>query len=406
MGKSDKNMGKQERRFNQEQYDMLLRCSEKKDMTEWNKWREKSPTEDVLLEGAHLGHANLENVNLKYANLKGATCEHAHLEGSDLSGVNLEGGFLLESHLESATLCKAQLEHANLMCAHLEGANLREAQLKHTNLNDANLAGAVMNRAQLVEANLEGADLKNTRFNGADLQGTTLHDADLENADLSYANLENARLMEAHMEGAKIVNSRLKGTQFQMTSVDGRTLIKGCSIDRYTDFRGVGLDSARIDSGTKQLLEYNIRRMNWEDWYKKHRLLDWLVRPFWLMSDYGMSTLRVVGVFFLLALLFAAVYMNWAYWAPPGIVSNLVVQPEIGEAAWHYFGRVMIRPVYFSVVTMTTLGFGDMYANKESIAGHVLLILQVILGYVLLGALVTRFAVLFTAGGPAGKFAK
>jgi hypothetical protein len=27
------------------------------------------------------------------------------------------------------------------------------------------------------------------------------------------------------------------------------------------------------------------------------------------------------------------------------------------------------------------------------------------LGFVLLGALVTRFAVLFTAGGPAGKFA-
>jgi hypothetical protein len=34
-----------------------------------------------------------------------------------------------------------------------------------------------------------------------------------------------------------------------------------------------------------------------------------------------------------------------------------------------------------------------------------LLAFQVILGYVLLGALVTRFAVLFTAGGPAGKFA-
>jgi hypothetical protein len=28
-----------------------------------------------------------------------------------------------------------------------------------------------------------------------------------------------------------------------------------------------------------------------------------------------------------------------------------------------------------------------------------------ILGFVLLGALVTRFAVLFTAGGPAGRFA-
>ncbi len=35
-----------------------------------------------------------------------------------------------------------------------------------------------------------------------------------------------------------------------------------------------------------------------------------------------------------------------------------------------------------------------------------LLALQVILGYVLLGALVTRFAVLFTADGPAGRFSK
>ncbi len=60
---------------------------------------------------------------------------------------------------------------------------------------------------------------------------------------------------------------------------------------------------------------------------------------------------------------------------------------------------IYVRPVYFSIVTMTTLGFGDMYANKGSIAGHVILALQVILGYVLLGALVTRFAVLFTAGG-------
>jgi predicted permease len=107
-----------------------------------------------------------------------------------------------------------------------------------------------------------------------------------------------------------------------------------------------------------------------------------------------------------LAFLFSAVYRNWAYWAPPGIVYDLSVEPMIGETSLHYFGRVLIRPIYFSVVTMTTLGFGDMYANKGSIAGHVLLILQVILGYVLLGALVTRFAVLFTAGGPAGKFAE
>jgi predicted permease len=65
-----------------------------------------------------------------------------------------------------------------------------------------------------------------------------------------------------------------------------------------------------------------------------------------------------------------------------------------------------IRACYFSIVTMTTLGFGDMYANSASWLGHILLIGQVLIGYILLAALVTRFAVLFTTGGPAGEFSK
>ena len=97
-----------------------------------------------------------------------------------------------------------------------------------------------------------------------------------------------------------------------------------------------------------------------------------------------------MGIFFILALVFGVVYSLW----PSCVIVNQVVGDIRGF--WHAF--------YFSVVTMTTLGFGDMYANAQSIWGHILLSLQVILGYVLLGALVTRFAVLFTAGGPAGKF--
>jgi hypothetical protein len=51
-----------------------------------------------------------------------------------------------------------------------------------------------------------------------------------------------------------------------------------------------------------------------------------------------------------------------------------------------------------------TVGFTNMYANAHSFWAHILVGLQMIWGFVLLGALVTRFAVLFTAGGPAGKF--
>ena len=110
------------------------------------------------------------------------------------------------------------------------------------------------------------------------------------------------------------------------------------------------------------------------------------------MSDYGRSTGWIAGWFFGLALVFALVYWIWP--------NYVVVNERVGDI------RGFVHALYFSVVTMTTLGFGDIAANPDSWAGQVLLMVQVILGYVLLGALITRFAVLFTAGGPAGKFAK
>lgn len=290
--KSKDQQAKKGPRFSQEQYDMLIRCSEKKDMTEWNQWRKENSNENILLEGANLVFAHLEDA------------------------------FLLGSHLENA----------KLRCAYL---------------NDANLANAHLEKADLVDTHLEGTNFKNAFLEGAD---------------------------------------------FQIAIVSGSTSFCYCEVDRYTDFRGVGLDSARMDPGTKQLLEYNIRRMNWEDWYKEHWFLRWPVRLFWLISDYGRSTGRVVLTFFVLATAFALVY-----YFVPGLVNDL-------HGTGHWYSD-LVRACYFSIVTMTTLGFGDMYADKQSIAGHILLSLQVLLGYVLLGALITRFAVLFTAGGPAGKFA-
>jgi uncharacterized protein YjbI with pentapeptide repeats len=349
---------KEERRFSQEQYDMLKRCSDKKDMTEWNEWREEHPDEEIWLQG--------RNFSKWY--LKGA-----------FLATDVTPGIHKEVHLEKAFLPGAHLEGADLSFAHLEGANLHSAHLVDARLYNAYLQGAHLNRAHMEKTNL--------RF------------AHLENANLWFAHLEEADLTgRAHLQGANFLAAR----------VDHSTLIWKCEVNRYsqkaryTDFSAVSLDNASIDPGTKQLLEYNIRRKNWGDWYTKHIFLRWPVRWFWSVSNYGLSTWRIIGWFLMLSLFFAAVYSNIACWYPQGIVSNLKVEPHL--PLWHYFILLLLRPIYFSVVTMTTLGFGDMYANALSIWGHLLLTIQVILGYVLLGALVTRFAVLFTAGGPAGKF--
>ena len=319
---SNRDEQRKNRRFSQEQYDMLLRCSEKKDMTEWNEWRAENPNEEVLLECAQLNQHHLKRANLIYA----------HLEGAMLLGAHLEGAILVGAHLKDAKLNSAYL-----------GDNI------------------------LIKAHLEGADLRGT-----------------------------------HLEGAYLIEAHLEGASFEQAFVDGSTTLLKCKVNpyckngRYTDFSAVGLSSVRIDPQTKQLLEYNIRRKNWEEWYKvgpwwekiPERLL---VQPFWWMSNYGRSVGRIVACFFGLAVVFALVYWLW----PSCVMVNGVVGDIRG--LWH--------ALYFSVVTMTTLGFGDIAANPDSAGGQALLMLQVILGYVLLGALVTRFAVLFTAGGPAGKFA-
>jgi uncharacterized membrane protein len=83
-------------------------------------------------------------------------------------------------------------------------------------------------------------------------------------------------------------------------------------------------------------------------------------------------------------------------------VDYLFVDANGVKVAWWL---VPIRAIHFSVVIMT-VGFTNMHANAHSVWAHILVGLQMILGFVLLGALVTRFAVLFTAGGPAGRFAE
>jgi hypothetical protein len=342
---------------------MLLRCSEKKDISEWNQWRLNNDSVEILLEGANLNLADLRAAQLAGARLKGAMLHRAILKGANLHKADLQGAYVAEARLRGATL---------------EGADLTGARLR-----DAKLQGAV----------LAGADLRNAKAQGANLQGSYLRGADLRGAVIAGADLRGARLIESRLEGAKC----------GMAVVDGSTIFVNCAVDRKTDFRGVGLGNARIEPGLKQLLESNARRINWEHWYEEHRFVKWLVRPFWWMSDYGGSTGRIIAVFFGLAILFAAIYWIWGLLDHPGIVQNLLIDRNGVEVP---SALVPFRALYFSVVTMTTLGFGDMHAYAASFWGHLLLMVQVLLGYVLLAALVTRFAILFTAGGPAGKFSK
>ena len=369
-----------------EQYDMLLRCSKKKDMTEWNEWRKGNPKVEIHLQGADLVRANLQGAQLWLANLQGADLSVASLQRARFHSANLRG----------ADITRAKLQGANLPKSNLQGANLREANLQGADLTEANLQGAILLYTNLQGASLTLANLQAARAIAADLQGASLVRVNLQGADLSAA--------------------ILRGTRFYMAAVNGETIIhsEARHIDKDTDFTGVGLDTARLEPALKQMFKYNIRRRRWRAWYKEgspwvQRTKKAFIHPFWWMSDYGRSTGRIIGCFFTLAVIFAVVYLFvgvgcylWSGGENTGMIANLFEKDGIAVPAW----LVPWRALYFSIVTMTTLGFGDMYAAPGSLAGHLVLAVQVLLGYILLAALVTRFAVLFQAGGPAGQFAR
>ena len=301
---------------NEEQVDLLVKCSQENDVSEWNNWRIENPKTPILLEGAQL-------------------------EGLSLSGVNLIGASLWKANLKRTVLSHSYLSEANLFMTHLENS-----VLTCTDFESANLIGTF-----------------------------------LQNSSMELCNLKKTQIVFAHLENTNLSNS----------IVDALTKIGGCHIDRKTNSQNICLEMANIHYRDKSLLKYNLRRRNWEGFYKDRKISGILIKLFWAISVYGHSTSRLIFSFLISAFLFSLIFKFF-----PSVISD-----SNGPLQTITF----LRSLYFSVVTMTTLGFGDIYASPKSGFGQMILMFEVLLGYILLGALITRLAILFTADGPSGKFA-
>ena len=100
-----------ERQFSQEQYEMIKRCSENHDMSEWNEWRKRSD-EMILLQKGHFGRANLQETDFEGANLQEASFWFADLQEAQLQGANLQEAEFGGAHLRGAKLGEANLRGA------------------------------------------------------------------------------------------------------------------------------------------------------------------------------------------------------------------------------------------------------------------------------------------------------
>jgi uncharacterized protein YjbI with pentapeptide repeats len=296
----------------------------------------------------------------------------AILTGVDLSGVVLNGAIFNRAILRGANLKGAQLRTANLDGADLYGAildhaNLEEASLERAFLDGVSASSANFRRADLREAHLSGAIMENADFRGADLRRANLLKANLCQARLEQSQLvgtsfEETNLSAAHLEGADI-----RGATFRGTKLDG-VWVAGVKFNQHTLFWRSSLDQMTGDPVFSRFA----RDQDYIESFRARHPVAWALWA--LSSDCGRSMMRWLTLSSVLIIFFGFVFLL--------LQDNLVVTVPREKTWFTYF--------YYSIVTFTTLGFGDVVPRTA--LGEVLVSIEVFSGYLMLGGLVSIFA--------------
>ncbi len=322
------------------------------------------------IQGADLSGANLQEANLHVANAERANLHGANLQAAELHGANLQGAWLTEANLQAAELPVADLQYAHLWGADLQEANLWGADLQEANLHGANLQKADLHHvANLQEADLHGANLQEANLSGAILQAAKLWNANLQKADLSGAILQAADLSGAILQGADLADVIISPD----TDLDGVTwgpnnIIKLEEPDRkYPEAERVYRQIKRSyeESGDYATAgRFFVREME----CKRKALpvrLRWILNIIYAFCEYGENCWRVVCAAAVVIIVFAIIhaFVGIHTTESAGVYPRDVTVVNL-DWRWQLPGLDELKQLgtatYFSLVTFTTLGYGDL----------------------------------------------
>jgi uncharacterized protein YjbI with pentapeptide repeats len=297
----------------------------------------------------------------------------AHLIGEDLSGLDLSG-----LDLTGADLSRANLSNSKLVSARLVGAVLFEAELTGCELLAADLTEANLSSCRAAGAGFESANLANATLFSAQLKGATFTKANLRGADMRRANLQDTRIREADISEGDLTRCKMQSADLEGSCVDKATLMDAdlChsqlrGLKGYATANWIGADVHGVNFTGAYLTRRTIMDQNYLHEFRTqsraNAVMYWL---WWITSDCGRSFLRWGACIFLLLSLFAVLF-------------NFVAI-DYGEYP------TALSSFYYSVVTLTTLGYGDVL--PASMAAQILAMIEVVIGYVMLGGLLSIFS--------------
>ena len=297
-----------------------------------------------------------------------------------LAPANYLGGDFSGHDFSGEDLAGCDFSGADLSCAHFVGANLRGASLfdveaEGAEFAGANLAGAILRggrftqagfgQANLSEVDAHSADFERASFANADLTGANLVGAKAADSSWREATLVNADLRRADLARADFTEVSLAGARFDDSDVPDAKLSR---VKGFREASWLGIDAGSLDRRGACFLHDFIEDQNFIAEYRSQGVsYEWTYRIWWLTSDCGRSVSRWAACSAALAVLFAVAYSH--------------VGIDYGRH------ETWLSPLYFSVVTLTTLGYGDVIPATP--VAQVVVVLEVVIGYVMLGGLIS-----------------
>jgi len=288
------------------------------------------------------------NVNCQYKDPENFCCTGLanssgfcfwHDKSSDKSGeqtkTELEsyarsGGMLRGICLKNANLNNIDLVNHH----HQEGYDFSYADFYHANLNGAhlfhiNLKNASLMKADLREANLNCSDLTNVNILGVKWQGSKI-----ENVAIGKVVRQEVLAYKALREK----NSKLAFDYFQQAEEIYRDLRKHAEHEGIFTLSGKFIQK-ELTMRRMQLPLYSFKRFS-------SKMID-------LFSGYGEDPLRIVGISLLFIVFCAFIYTF------TGVSFEGQIQVYDNQADFSVNFSLFTSYLYYSVVTFTTLGYGD-----------------------------------------------
>ncbi len=282
------------------------------------------------------------------------------LSGYDLSYANLNQSNLTGTILSYSIFYRASLEQAILDECEFIGSDLSHASLNECSAKRCGFGGADLSHTSIINADLSDATLSRSKLLYADLRASNLEKARLSEADLSWAIFTRAKLFKSDLK-----QSNVNGTNFELADMQGCRLL---GIKNFKKAKWIGADIRNLDLRGAYLVRRYIADENYlYEFQASSRFHRAIYLLWWASSDCGRSLFRWFVLLLCATLVFAAIYTQ--------------VDIDYGEYVTFF------SPIYFSFVTLTTLGYGD--AVPASLAAQIFVTLQAITGYMGLGGLLS-----------------